>query len=85
MEAHQQISFDTVEELNTALENKPDWRAVESAPRLVRTKFHRYYPYHLFNGQTQGTTAVNQAREVQGTPTSLMAGGSWHARRRATS
>ncbi len=50
-DAHRQISFGTVEELNTALENKPDWRAVESAPNLVRTKFRRYHPYRLRNRQ----------------------------------
>jgi hypothetical protein len=46
-QAHHQISFSTVEELNTALANNPDWRAVEAAPTLGRTKFRRYRPYRM--------------------------------------
>jgi hypothetical protein len=49
--AHRQISFSTVEELDTALKDKPDWRAVESAPNLVRTKFRRYHTFRLRHGQ----------------------------------
>lgn len=46
-QAHRQISYGTVEELNAALADKPDWRAVEAAPSLTRTKFRRYRPYRM--------------------------------------
>ncbi|WP_084211348.1 antibiotic biosynthesis monooxygenase [Pseudonocardia acaciae] len=45
--AHRRVSSAAVEELASAREDKPEWRAAESAPGLVRTSFRRYLPYRL--------------------------------------